>query len=414
MNRQARRRAHSLTKPTDRQIVDKLLELGVRDYVSVPCSITASIHDEWADLARNSQISLIQTTHEHNLVGIAAGIHLGTGRLVLVHMQNSGFTNAADGMISFASVYKIPGTALVTWRGSNIQDDSEPHQAIGHKTNALTRAVLDGQDIHGTRLGRGILPAIDRAVADAREGRFGVFRLSPDAFRVTHPPTLPTHFRRERAENLRTYSTIVASKGTDSSAISPRSPISRDEAIQEIVRIHRDAAILFSNGFTARAAQGCADRVGNFYNVGYMGGTLAIGWALARSNPGVHVVVVDGDQNAQMSNMINNLADDYPANLNWYILDNRMGASVGTAASVPLAPLYFELARVIPTRPDEFGSFLHPRVGGKGAYFDTDEANEMACRIGSLPVHARRFADWIKANMSRQLSNSKATYSSWS
>jgi hypothetical protein len=47
-----------------------------------------------------------------------------------------------------------------------------------------------------------------------------------------------------------------------------------------------------------------------------MGGTLAIGWAMARSNRTVPVVVVDGDQNAQMSNMVNNLAEDYPPNLN--------------------------------------------------------------------------------------------------
>jgi hypothetical protein len=61
--------------------------------------------------------------------------------------------------------------------------------------------------------------------------------------------------------------------------------VARKDAVDHIVERHPNAAIVFSNGFTARDAQAHADRLGNFYNVGYMGGSLAIGWGIAISNP---------------------------------------------------------------------------------------------------------------------------------
>jgi hypothetical protein len=121
-------------------------------------------------------------------------------------------------------------------------------------------------------------------------------------------------------------------------------------------------------------------------------------------NPDIEVVVVDGDQNAQMSCMKDHLAVTYPDNLSWYILNNGIGASVGTAASLPLAPWYDDLARVIPTLPDEPGSFTYPRVRGKGVYFDTDEARYMAEKIGPLASHAERFKQWIARKSERNRS----------
>lgn len=63
---------------------------------------------------------------------------------------------------------------------------------------------------------------------------------------------------------------------------------------------------------TAREAQDKADRMGNFYNVGFMGGGLALGWGAAMSEPYLPVVVVDGDQNSEMGKMHEILADKYP------------------------------------------------------------------------------------------------------
>lgn len=388
--------ADRLRRPTDTQLADRFIERGIRTIVSVPCSITATVDAYWDELNRAGLVRLIKTTHEHNLVGIASGIYFGSGEIPLLHMQNSGLPNATDGLISFARVYKVPILGMVTWRGSSKEDDSEPHQAIGAVTNALTRVIVGKEGGFGSRGGRGILREVDKAIDRViQQGEISLLRLSPDAFTKTHPLVLPETETVFPAKLNDLYEEIKRARGSFMEGVFGLRPILRKEALDEIVAQHRQAAILFSNGFTSREAQATADRLGNFYNTGYMGGTLAIGWGMALSNPQIEVVVVDGEQNAQMSNMKDHLVIDYPDNLHWYILDNGVGASVGVSRSLPLAPWYYGLARVIRTVPDRPGEFKAPRVKATGSYFDSLGAQVMAERIGPLPTHAARFRNWV-------------------
>lgn len=396
-----RKTRDALTGTTDTKIVDRLLNHGIRDYVLVSCSVTKTIEDIWQKLHDSGEINLIRTTHEDNLVGIYTGIWLGTGRLPLILTQNSGLPDLGHGIETFARSYKIPILAIVTWRG-NKPEGSEVHDQIGKDTEKLTRVFFDDK-IFGTRMGRGLLRAVDAGVDSAKNGDIACIRVSQDGFRNTHKLSLDSaEVVVFSEEDLKRYKKNSETKGTKSNPIRNDVAISRDDAIRQIVDLHSDAAILFSNGYTARAAQAKADRLGNFYITGYMGGALAIGWALAKNNPHINVVVVDGDQNAQRSNMKDHLTIDYPPNLNWYILNNGIGASVGISKSLPLIPQYYELARVILTIPDDPNIiFPHQRVKGVGKYFETNEAREMAQRIGPLPVHTTRFKDWIARQTER-------------
>lgn len=389
----ARRAPAPVALPSDRQLLEAWLAHGIRDIAWVPCSIT----DSWLQLAaeaqRDGRARLVVTTHEGNLPGLGAGLWFGTGRPALVHMQNSGLPNAGDGFISMAGdgVYGIPMAVLVTWRGSHADDVSEPHQEMGRRVEALCEAIFGGENVFGARDGEGILQSIAAAARRTRNGHFSVLRLSPRAFRRTVEPRLRPGAMSLAAATLLRHR---QAKGVDSmpAALRPSRAMSRDDAIAAIVAAHPGAAILFCNGFTARAAQAVADRAGNFYNAGYMGGTLAIGWGLAASRPDLEVVVVDGDQNAQMSQMKDHLAADYPANLHWYVLANGAGTSVGTAPSLPLAPFYDDLARVVTTIPDEPGSFRHPRVRAAGAYFPGVERPWETFTLVDL---AHRFRAWV-------------------
>ncbi|MFM1824000.1 MAG: hypothetical protein RI967_2266 [Planctomycetota bacterium] len=341
--------------PTDRDLLDAFLRRGIRDIVSVPCSITDTWHDLASREARAGRLDLVMTTHEANLAGIAGGIWFGTGRPALVHMQNSGLMNAADGFISFADreVFGVPMAALVTFRGATADDRSEPHQAIGRRTDALVDAVFGATaTIAGERSGRGLLGAVARSIDAALGGGIGVVKVAEAGFRKAHRATLAEGPPPTRAMPRAQPPALLAGGAR----------LTRDEAIRAIAARHPRAALLFSNGFTSRAARATVDDARCFYNIGYMGGTLAIGWGLARSRPDLEVVVVDGDQNALMSAMKDQFATERPANLHWYILDNGIGASVGTSESVPLAASYGDLARIVPTHPDEPGSFAHPRV----------------------------------------------------
>lgn len=383
-----------LSKPSEIQILDRFIDRGIKNFPLVPCSITDTMENLAEQRHDKNELKLLNTTHEHALAGIAAGVWLGSGELSAIHMQNSGLTNSADGIISFARVYGIPMVALVTWRGSNEKDDSEPHQEIGKRTEKLSRAVFD-KDVHGSRMGRGILKAVDNAINTAYDGGIGVVRLSPEAFNKKHKPVLEDFGEFDVKAWEENYQKIKETKGNASNPFRDIGKISRDEAIHMIIEEHPNAAILFCNGFTARAAQAANDRLGNFYNVGYMGGTLAIGWGAAMSNPDMEFVVVDGDQNAQMSTMNENLEEQYPDNLYRYVLNNRKGSSVGYARSINLSHQIHDTSRIIQIDADD-GKFAYPRVGKKGMYFDTDEAQAMSDLIGPLPTHTKRFKNWVE------------------
>lgn len=385
-----------ITKPTDVQFANRFLDNGIRHVVSVPCSITATVDAYWSQLAEEGRMYLWKMVSEHSLGGVSGGVYFGGGEQALVHMQNSGVGTAADALISYAAVYKIPTVAIVTWRGNNREDDSEPHQEIGKRTDALTRDVTDRKSIFGEKGGRGILREVEKALEWTRAGNVSILRLSPDAFTKTYPQALVTLREEDPTTIEELGEELRREKGDSPTSVFKRDRVSREEAIKEIILRHPRAAILFSNGFTAREAQDKADRLGNFYNAGYMGGGLAIGWGMTMSNSDIEVVVVDGDQNSEMGKMHEILANQYSPNLYWYILDNGFGTSVGVSESVPLPYWYYDLAHVIRTVPDKPGEFVSPRVGKRGVYFDMDEARSMADRIGPLPAHAQRFKHWVE------------------
>src|SRR3989344_4879702 len=318
-----------LAIPTDIQLADRFLQRDIKHVISVPCSITATVDPYWKKRADEGEMEYWKVVNEHSLVGVGSGVYFGTGKLALLHFQNSGIGNALDGFVSYAGVYKIPTLAIATWRGNDEKDDSEPHQEIGRRTNQLTKDVVDRDSIFGEKSGRGILRQIDQAIDSAKEDNQVILRLSPGAFKKTYQLALPKIEENSPGKIQGRREELRQQKGEAADVVFRREVVSREEAIKEIVVGHRSAAIIFSNGFTAREAQSKADRVGNFYNAGYMGGGTAIGWGMAMANPDIEVIVVDGDQNALMGKMQEVMAAEYPKNLHWYILDNGFGTSVG-------------------------------------------------------------------------------------
>ena len=390
-------RSAARAQPSDTDLATCILGSGIETIITVPCSITAGLHSQLSHLDRDGRLEVLTTTHEANLVGLAAGVWFGTGRPALIHLQNSGLPNMGDGIVSFAHprIFGIPLAALVTYRGASESEESEPHLAIGARTDGLVDLIFGPETlIAGDRRGeQPLLEAFEQVLGHAMAGGLAALKLSPHAFQaspveeVSPAPTaladpagvIEALWRRQE-EGWRAEGPGDRSGG----GLTPVTIPDRDGAIAAIRAAHPGAAVLFSNGFTSRAAQAGGDRSSDFFNVGYMGGTLAIGWALARCRPDLEVVVVDGDQNAQMSAMKDHLLLEYPANLHWYVLNNGVGASVGGPTSLPLSPLYRALARAVATRADD-GPFPHPRVGlgeGQGP-------------SASLAPLAERFRRWI-------------------
>lgn len=71
----------------------------------------------------------IIAANEGNAIALAAGYHLGTGKLPLVYMQNSGLGNAINPLLSLCDpeVYSIPMIILLGWRGEPDVYDEPQH-----------------------------------------------------------------------------------------------------------------------------------------------------------------------------------------------------------------------------------------------------------------------------------------------
>jgi sulfopyruvate decarboxylase subunit alpha len=87
------------------------------------------------------EMRLVRLAKEEEGVGISAGAHFGGARSALL-MQNHGFFQSVNGLISLALLYKIPLLMLISDRG--YLGERDPWQTEGGK---FTRRVLDALGI---------------------------------------------------------------------------------------------------------------------------------------------------------------------------------------------------------------------------------------------------------------------------
>ena len=85
----------------------------------------------------------IIAANEGNAISIAAGYHLGTGKVPMVYMQNSGLSNALNPLISIAhkKVYSIPLILIIGWRGSPKIKDEPQHNVKGKITENILKLL---------------------------------------------------------------------------------------------------------------------------------------------------------------------------------------------------------------------------------------------------------------------------------
>ena len=75
----------------------------------------------------------IVVANEGNSIALATGYHLATGKIPLIYMQNSGFGNSINPLLSLAdpAVYSIPMIIMVGWRGEKGTKDEPQHKKQG-------------------------------------------------------------------------------------------------------------------------------------------------------------------------------------------------------------------------------------------------------------------------------------------
>src|SRR5574342_440629 len=92
------------------------------------------------------QMTLVRLAKEEEGIGIAAGVHLSGGKSALL-MQNHGFLQSINGIVSLARLYRIPLLMLISYRGEFGEKD--PWQTEG---GGVTEGLLHALNIPHQRL----------------------------------------------------------------------------------------------------------------------------------------------------------------------------------------------------------------------------------------------------------------------
>ena len=97
---------------------------------------------------KDPDVTLIQVAKEEEAIGVAAGAYFAGERHVLL-MQNHGFLQSINGIVSGAMLYKMPLLMLISDRGH--LGEKDPWQTEGGR---YTRRVLDALNLVHDELSR--------------------------------------------------------------------------------------------------------------------------------------------------------------------------------------------------------------------------------------------------------------------
>lgn len=263
-------------KPGD--FVDLLQRNGITFFTGVPDSLLSS-------LSAHVTAHVVSERHviaanEGGALAVAAGMHLATGRMACVYLQNSGQGNAVNPLCSLCDpeVYGIPVLLVIGWRGRPGVHDEPQHVKQGRVTLALNAAL-----------------EVPTVVADAH--------VSP----VEQEQAIEALIQRGQRESRPVA--LVVPKGFFEAG-TPWHPqnghvLVREAVIGRILTYFADAAIVSTTGRISRELYELREQCGqtherDFLTVGSMGhaGSLALGINLAR--PGLRVLCLDGDGAALM------------------------------------------------------------------------------------------------------------------
>ena len=339
---------------------EALAAQGVRFLTGVPDSLLKEFC-AYVDAALPPQAHVI-AANEGAAVGLAAGVHLATGDVPMVYLQNSGLGNAVNPLLSLADpeVYSLPMVVLVGWRGAPGVKDEPQHVKQGRVTPALLEAMeLPWRALEGDP--QAAAEAAEWAVRTARE--------------TSAPVVLLVHKGAfGKAEAKRPAASV------------PEGMLTREAAIALITgALPADSTIIATTGMIARelyeqrGALG-QDRASDFLTGGSMGRASQIALGITRAKPDAQVVCLDGDGAALMhlGGMATIGASD-TGNLLHIVLNNGAHDSVGGQPTVAFDVSLTGVARACGYDTVE-GPF--------------DDKAEIAAAIERLaPVPGRRFVE---------------------
>ncbi len=129
--------------PNSQLVYDALKASGIRLLSALPETWLVHLMRMADD---DPDVQLVRLAKEEEGVGISAGAHLAGVKSAML-MQNHGFLQSVNGIVSLARLYRIPLLMLISYRGEFGERD--PWQTEG---GGVTEPLLNALDIPYERL----------------------------------------------------------------------------------------------------------------------------------------------------------------------------------------------------------------------------------------------------------------------
>lgn len=285
------------------KFVSLIKEQNIGPFIGIPCSILAPLLEYIID--NPNVIEYFNPTNEAHALGLATGFYLGTKKIPIILLQNSGLGNIINPLTSLSQLYKVPVLLIITWRGFEDTDINAPeHNIMGRDLeeylnvcNIPYKVLLDNSYVDQIKQLKHI----------AQNENIPVAAIIKDGF-------------FDANSNL-------------SGNINNNNQLQRWEAIKIIKEYLTNHIFLSTTGFISRESFDVKDSP-DFYMLGSMGLVSSIGCGVALSQNEKNVVVLDGDGAILMHLGQLPFIGSYRPNLLHFILDNGVYASTDNQPTV--------------------------------------------------------------------------------
>ncbi len=286
---------------------------GIDFFTGVPDSLLKDICAYISDNAPAERH--IIAANEGASVGLAVGSYLASGKIPLVYMQNSGFGNTLNPILSIAddAVYGIPMLLMIGWRGEPGVKDEPQHLRQGEVSEELLKAMQISYQIVGQ--GSDIESVLDKALETTiRQGK-------PYALLVRKGTFEKYKLKNDKASSF---------------------PLDREGAVKLIIdQLGEEDIVVSTTGKTSREVFEHRVALGqthekDFLTVGAMGHTSSIAMGIAIEKTNRNVVCLDGDGSVIMhmgSLAINGMMKNLK-NFKHIVINNGAHDSVGGQPTV--------------------------------------------------------------------------------
>ena len=300
-----------------KEFYNELLNNDISFFTGVPDSLLKSFCAYIKDNV--SAKKNIISANEGNAIGLASGYYLGTRKIGLVYMQNSGIGNAVNPLASLTDklVYSIPMLLVIGWRGEPNKKDEPQHKKQGLITTETLEMLGIKYDILDTDTNNDEMKLkVKKAYSYMNENNepyaLVIKKDTFDEYKLKNNTVFDFEMTREEAIEI-----VVSKMKENSVAVSTTGMASRE--LFELREKHKE------------------NHSKDFLTVGSMGHASQIALGIALSNKDKEVYCIDGDGALLMH--LGGLAiigNAKPKNFRHILINNGAHDSVGGQETVGL------------------------------------------------------------------------------